>query len=75
MEARDLEAGEGLKVPKRLIEPAGVHFCSAPAAFALEMMVVVPGVAADEPHDLIDPEDALSPALPHEALEVPVDRG
>jgi len=37
--------------------------------------VVVAGVTADKPHDLVHPENALRPAFTDKALQVPVDRG
>ncbi len=57
------------------LDPAGIHFGCPATAFALQMVMVVPGITADEAHDLVGAKDAFSPALPHEPLEIAVDRG
>ena len=73
--AGDLESGKGSQVPQGLFETAGVHLCCAAATLTLEVMVVVAGVAAHEAHHLVRPQDALSPTLPHEPLQIAVDGG
>ena len=73
--AGDRETGKGLQVPHGFFETAGIHFRRPATALALEVVVVVARVAADEPHHLIPTQDAFSPALADEALQIPVDRG
>lgn len=62
-------------MPQGFVETAGVHLHRPAAALALEVVVVVARLAADEPHHLVGAEDALGPAFADEAFEVPVDRG
>jgi len=65
---RDPETRNGLQVPQGIIEPAGIHFRCAAAAFALEMVMMVARVASHKSHDLVGAEDALRPAFMDESL-------
>src|SRR5664279_3816096 len=73
--AGDLESGKGSQIPQGLLETAGVHLSRAAATLTLEVMVMVAGVAAHEAHHLVRPQDALSPTLSHEPLQIAVDGG
>lgn len=73
--AGHLEARRGVHFLKTRLQAAGVDFHGPPAGFALEVVMVVPGAAADEAHDLIGTRDGFGPPHLDEALEVSVDGG
>jgi hypothetical protein len=60
---------------QRVLKSAGIHLYGASAAFALKMVMMVPRVTADKPHDLISAQKAFGPPFSHESFKVPVNRG
>lgn len=71
----DPEARLAFHLCQGLLQPAGFDLDTAPALFALNMVMMMVGTAAHEAHDLVLPQDALRPALLNKTLEVSIDRG
>ena len=73
--ARDFEPGKGFEISQRFLEAAGIHFRSTSATLALEVMVVMAGIATDESHDLVRAQDAFRPPFVDEALQIAINGG